>query len=396
MSPVATTPRSTSPVSRASVKPRTVPGPYSSIPETTADLEWAELVSLDLSTFENPGGKEALAQQLKYAVHNVGFFYVTGFGISQEEVDRQFELSHEFFDLPLEEKLKYAADHKAASYNGYNGPQVYEPGVTEHHPRHNIEVYNLPKFTADFPSASSHPELIQKNWEDIVSFGKRVHTNVIERLLVIFAIVLELEDEQYFVKRHVYDVKGEDHMRYMKYSARSDEVNEEAQGLYSTGHTDLGSITLLFKQPIAGLQVLNKDGRYRWVKAVPGTITVNIADTLSLLSGRYFKSSIHRVAVPPPDQRHLDRHGVLFFIRPNNNVPVEVVKGSPLLAREGVYETLEEFAEPIDVGTWVRKRQEHIFKEGYKISSAAAGVREGAERTELEAVVAGIKVKYWN
>lgn len=78
-----------------------------------------------------------------------------------------------------------------------------------------------------------------------------MHTNVIERLLVIFAIVLELEDEQYFVKRHVYDVKGEDResiratsrkiqptfiadMRYMKYSARSDEVNEEAQGLYSS------------------------------------------------------------------------------------------------------------------------------------------------------------------
>lgn len=90
MSPVATAPRSSSPASRVSQKPRTLPGPYSSIPETTADrkrhmstistpsdflsylVEWAELVSLDLSTFSDPGGKEALAKQLKYAVHNVG------------------------------------------------------------------------------------------------------------------------------------------------------------------------------------------------------------------------------------------------------------------------------------------------------------------------------------
>ncbi|KAJ7676243.1 hypothetical protein B0H17DRAFT_1016133 [Mycena rosella] len=370
---------------------------YSDTPETTADLDWAELVSLDLSTFTAPGGKAALAQQLKYAVHNVGFFYVTDFGISQEEVDRQFQLSQEIFDLPLETKLKHKADHKSASYNGYNGPHVYEPDANEHHPRHNIEVYNLPKFTAHFPPASSHPQLVQYNWDTIVSFGKRIHTNVVERLLVLFAIVLELEDENYFVARHEYEAKGEDHMRYMKYAARSDAVNEEAQGLYSTGHTDLGSITLLFRQPIAGLQILHSDGKYRWVKAIPGTITVNIADTLSLLSGRYLKSSIHRVSVPPPDQRHLDRHGILFFIRPNNDVKVEVVKKSPLLEREGVYTTLEERPDPIDVGTWVTKRQEHIFKEGYKISSASSGKEgEGQERTDLEAIIAGVKVKYWN
>ncbi|KAJ6591524.1 hypothetical protein DFH09DRAFT_177200 [Mycena vulgaris] len=371
---------------------------YSDTPETTTPgLEWSELVTLDLSTFDAPGGKEALAEQLKYAVHNVGFFYVKNFGVSQEDVDRQFALSQEIFELPLEEKLKYKANHAAASYNGYNGPHVYDPDTKDHHPSKNIEVYNLPKFTPHFPPASSHPQLIQDNWDAITSFGKRIHTNVIERLLVIFAVVLELEDHDYFVKRHLYDVKGEDHMRYMLYRARSDEVNEGAGGLYSTGHTDLGSITLLFRQPIAGLQVLHKDGKYRWVKASPGTITINIADTLSLLSGRYFKSSIHRVSIPPPDQRHLDRHGVLFFIRPNNDVKVEVVKNSPLLQREGVYDTLEELAEPIDVETWVRKRQEHIFQEGYKISSASSGPEgEGQERTDLEAIVAGVKVKYWN
>ncbi|KAJ6529137.1 hypothetical protein DFH09DRAFT_1327378 [Mycena vulgaris] len=359
---------------------------YSDTPETTTPgLEWSELVTLDLSTFDAPRGKEALAEQLKYAVHNV-----KNFGVSQEDVDRQFAVTKRSSSF-LWEKLKYKANHAAASYNGYNGPHVYDPDTKDHHPSKNIE------FTPHFPPASSHPQLIQDNRDAITSFGKRIHTNVIERLLVIFAVVLELEDHDYFVKRHLYDVKGEDHMRYMLYCARSDEVNEDAGGLYSTGHTDLGSITLLFRQPIAGLQVLHKDGKYRWVKASPGTITINIADTLSLLSGRYLKSSIHRVSIPPPDQRHLDRHGVLFFIRPNNNVKVEVVKNSPLLQREGVYDTLEELAEPIDVETWVRKRQEHIFQEGYKISSASSGPEgEGQERADLEAIVAGVKVKYWN
>lgn len=90
---------------------------YSELPETKEDLSWAELVSLDLSTFDQPGGKEALAKQLKHAVHTVGFFYVVGYGISQEKVDKQFAIGKEVFDLSLEEKTKYAADHANGGYS---------------------------------------------------------------------------------------------------------------------------------------------------------------------------------------------------------------------------------------------------------------------------------------
>lgn len=110
------------------------------MPETKQDVNWANLVSLDLSTFDQPGGKEALAKQLKHAVHNVvsqpshlnvfltsclhtlyfqGFFYIVNFGFSQEEVDEQFGIGKQVFDLPFEEKAKYAADHANGGYNGY-------------------------------------------------------------------------------------------------------------------------------------------------------------------------------------------------------------------------------------------------------------------------------------
>jgi isopenicillin N synthase-like dioxygenase len=69
-------------------------------------LSWSEVANIDLSTFNSPGGKEALAKQLIEAVRTKGFFYVTGYGIPQEEVDRQFALGQAFYELPLEEKLK--------------------------------------------------------------------------------------------------------------------------------------------------------------------------------------------------------------------------------------------------------------------------------------------------
>lgn len=117
------------------------------------------------------------------------------------------------------------------------------------------------------------------------------------------------------MRDHQYDVKGEDHLRYMHYAARSAEENKKVGSLYSAGHTDLGSITLLFRQPVAALQILNSEGEWKWVRPQDGTITINTCDALTALTGGYIKSSIHRVHTPPADQAHVDRLGVLYFAR---------------------------------------------------------------------------------
>lgn len=103
-------------------------------------VDWADLITLDLSLFDQPGGKQALATQLKEAVHNVGFFYITNFGLSQGEVDRQFAIGKEFFSLPTEEKIKYKADLAHGNYNGYRpkGSSEILPGK-----RDNVEMYNV-------------------------------------------------------------------------------------------------------------------------------------------------------------------------------------------------------------------------------------------------------------
>lgn len=55
-------------------------------------------------------------------------------------------------------------------------------------------------------------------------------------------------------------------------------------------HSDLGSLTLLFYQPIGGLQVLARDGSWKDVRMVPGTLTVNLADALHFLTSEYTTS----------------------------------------------------------------------------------------------------------
>ena len=62
-------------------------------------------------------------------------------------------------------------------------------------------------------------------------------------------------------------------------------------------------------------------------------ITVNACDALNLLTANYVKSTIHRVAVPPKDQQHVDRLGVLYFSRPRNDLNLSTE--SPVLLRNG-------------------------------------------------------------
>lgn len=52
-----------------------------------------------------------------------------------------------------------------------------------------------------------------------------------QKLLVLFAIVLELPNEDYFAQSHRYDEKSDCHLRYMKYHRRSEEENEALENV---------------------------------------------------------------------------------------------------------------------------------------------------------------------
>lgn len=74
------------------------------------------------------------------AIRTKGFFYVTNYGISQEAVDKQFALGQAFYELPLEDKLKYVPDLDSGDYNGYRpaGRRVLSGGVVD-----KTEVWNM-------------------------------------------------------------------------------------------------------------------------------------------------------------------------------------------------------------------------------------------------------------
>jgi len=308
-------------------------GSFNFVTETKEDLDWADLVTLDFSLLATPEGKKELTQTLVKAVREDGFFYVKNFNITQDRVNRQFALGKQFYDLPLEEKLKYVpAGLDNGEFNGYvpAGRRILDPvsGL-----RDRVEVYNIPKFDGYFKH--EHTELIQDRLAEIEEFAKSLNTEVLQPLHSLLSIALELPDD-YLNNLHDYAKKSEDHLRYMKYTKFTPDENLKLGRMWGRGHTDLGSFTLLFRQPVAALQIKNHvTGEWKWVKPQDGTLTVNTCDALSFLTGGYVRSTIHRVAAPPKDQEHVDRLGLLYFQRPNNHVVLSAIKDSPVLQREG-------------------------------------------------------------
>jgi isopenicillin N synthase-like dioxygenase len=277
-------------------------------------------------------------------------FYVKNYGLTQDQVDRQFTLAQNVFELPVSEKEKYEVKYAAADYNGWRRPGRYVVGNS----KDNVEMFNIPKFTDDFKGKYDYPDLIKAHIAEIETFQRALHSNVVLPLLRLFAIVLQLPDEEYLVKQHSYEKKSEDHFRYMLYHPRTEEEWKESKYGATGGHTDLGTVTLLFRQPVAGLQILGEDGEWTWVSAQPGTITVNLADTISHLTGGWLKSSVHRVTAPPEDQRQYKRTGLLYFARPHNDTKLLPILDSPVLKEAGVK---PRFDTVVTMEEWVKAKQ---------------------------------------
>ena len=150
---------------------------------------------------------------------------------------------------------------------------------------------------------------MRQNYDEIASFHRDLFDSVIRKLFVLMAIILELP-EDYLVNAHAYDKRSDDHLRYMIYNTRTQEEWDKAQSVTTGGHTDFGSLTLLFSQNIAGLQIRTPEEEWKWVKPVEGGITCNAADTLSFLTNgniseclplicANWENRIHQIYNPP-------------------------------------------------------------------------------------------------
>ncbi|ESK87420.1 flavonol synthase [Moniliophthora roreri MCA 2997] len=327
--------------------------PYKAHPPTKYKLDYAPLATIDISSFNrSPEDDTRLAAELIDASHNTGFWVVTGHGITDDAINRQLSIGQAFFALPIEEKREFPCDFENGSYLGYREPVRY---IADTDVKENHEALNIAKFTESGCRFPLH-QFCRPFESEIAAFQRKIWESVLRPICILLAIGLELP-EDYFVKMHEYDKSSEDYLCYKIYHPRTDDQWATIKDKFRPGHTDFGSMTLVFSgtQTVSGLQIRTPNGTWKHVESVPGGITVNAGDTLAMITNGYIKSTVHGVVRPPPDQDKYDRLALLYFLRLLDDAEIGPAP-SPLLKRIGWLKEQDFKEEPVQGSEWLKAR----------------------------------------
>ncbi|KAF5344172.1 hypothetical protein D9757_014997 [Collybiopsis confluens] len=349
---------------------------YRPAPPTNEALDYADLAVIDLSKANTADGRAQLASQVREAMSNVGFFYVINHGHStQQETDIPFS------QVSDEEKEKYVAPTKqTGSYQGYKLRQYWhiDAGV-----RDQVENYNVNHDV----NRRAHPEALRPLLPEISQFAHHSHNDVLYPILRLMALGLELPEDT-LLNMHGWDSESETYVRFMKYYPRSTEEEEKTDKVWLKGHTDFGTITILYSQPVAALQILAPDGTWKWIKHIENAIVVNAGDALEFLSGGLYRATIHRVIQPPKDQRGFTRLGIFYFCMTDDDIRLAPITSSPVLQRIGIKRR------------FVRDEEAPLMRDWRKARTSAYGqttlLKSDKERGVEEEIINGVVVKHYN
>lgn len=167
---------------------------------------------------------------------------------------------------------------------------------------------------------------------------------------------------------------------------RSDDEETRTKSVWLKGHTgwcfltffnsglapfihtilDIGSVTILWSQPVAGLQIPSPDGKWRWVRHIDNALVINAGDAMELLSGGLYKATIHRVVQPPADQRGYERLGAFYFAMADDDVVLKPLTESPVLQRVGIMRRVPDESAPT-MEKWRLGRTGAFGQEGERI-----------------------------
>ncbi|KAI8273997.1 hypothetical protein K4K60_010198 [Colletotrichum sp. SAR11_57] len=303
-------------------------------PEPTKEnLDYVELIDLDLSKFEHLETRKELAKDLLQAVTQHGFFTISNHGISTKLWDHQMDVANAVMTLSNGEKRPYEGTPEEDQKGIYVGFKPSGELGTKGGFHKEVDHYNM--LLHDFETRP-HPQIISPFKEEIRHLMQTLNDDIHRKLLILVAMVLE-----------------------MSYSPRNDADREKSRDLFLPGHADWSTFSILFSQPISALQILDNHNQWKWVRYIPHTLIVNVGEALEFLTGRLFKATIHRVVTPPVDQRQKLRIGILFFTRPNDDKLLVPIAESPYLQKLGL-DTSQE--------TEVFKTNEYLQakKRGYK------------------------------
>lgn len=279
--------------------------------------------SIDLADFLSGDEKRKgeFVEKLGQAYENIGFVAVKNHGLSDELVKKLYDQVQAFFNLPEDVKMKYVVP-------GLAGQRGYTPFGKEHAKGRNTgdlkEFWHFGQYVEDNdPIASEYPENVQV--EELPEFnraGKDAYQTLEgtgRNMLRAIALYLGLEETYFDDKIH----NGNSILRPIHYPPITEAPDDAVR---AAEHEDINLITLLMGASAEGLEVLNKQGEYVPVTALPEQIIVNVGDMLQRHTNNKLRSTTHRVVNPPKEKWGQSRFSIPFFLHPRSEMPLDCLE----------------------------------------------------------------------
>ena len=269
---------------------------------------------------------ERFAAALGRSFRDYGFAIVSDHGIAPDLVVQGWELTARFFALPEAEKRRYLVE-------GGGGQRGYTPfgrEIARNAKAHDLkEFWHVGREAGDgFPLPDGMPANI---WPDDALPGFRAcFTTLFDRFdrlgaRLLRAIALDLAlDPDWFVEP---TRQGNSILRLLHYPPVGEGAPAEEGAVRAGAHEDINLITLLLGAEEAGLQLLDRAGRWRDIRPPEGALVVNIGDMLQRLTNHVLPSTIHRVVNPSPERQRLSRYSMPFFLHLHSDFMIEALPG---------------------------------------------------------------------
>ncbi|MFM9829310.1 MAG: isopenicillin N synthase family dioxygenase [Sphingomonas sp.] len=286
-----------------------------------------------LSLTQNAADPDGFAAALGTSFERFGFAVVADHGIAQGLVEQAWAQTSAFFALPDEEKRRY--------YTAQGGGQRgYTPFRTEI--AKGASVVDLKEFWhvgRDLPTGHAHAAVMPPNiWPDRPAGFRETFVELFAAFdragdVLLSAIAQYLGLAPDWFDPAVKD--GNSILRLLHYPP----IPADAQGVRAGAHEDINLITLLLGAEEAGLELLDRDGRWLPIKPPEGALVVNVGDMLQRLTNHVLPSTTHRVVNPPPERRGQSRYSMPFFLHPAPDFVIASLPGCVSAANPNRYPT---------------------------------------------------------
>lgn len=270
----------------------------------------------------DPDRRAHFVKTVGEALEDIGFFSLINHGVDSALIQRAYELTEAFFDLPEDTKLGYEdlalkGQRGFTSFGREHAKDASAPDLKE--------FWHVGReFAADDPR---HGSLAQNLWPTEVTGFKTTMLDLYTQLDACAATLLEACSvylgEAPDLLPSMAD-GGDTILRVIHYPPVPEDANPAS--VRAAAHEDINFITLLCESTDEGLELLQRDGSWRPIHALDGHIIVDSGDMIQQITNGRFQSTTHRVANPNNDRSR--RFSMPFFVHPRHDVDLTPLKSA--------------------------------------------------------------------